>query len=126
MKKKLVLAIFENDPLNRFIYQKMLQRQEDKVSFHIFNTPEEGLELAPSLNFDIAFIDMHLRGEYFGGIGFSNKLKSVSGSTTTIAMTTLIQEGDLERAASGGFEKCVEKPLPFFDLDKLLAEIVYN
>jgi CheY-like chemotaxis protein len=126
MEKKLKIAIFENDPLNRFIYKKMLDPHLDKASFYIFNSPEEGLEMASSINFDIAFIDMHLYGEYFGGISLSKQLKSVSDDTKLIAMTTLIQFGDREHAESNGFMKCLEKPLPFFDFDKLLAGIIYN
>ncbi|MBL7872658.1 MAG: response regulator [Cyclobacteriaceae bacterium] len=126
MEKKLVIAIFENDPLNRFIYQKMSQLQLDKASFHIFNTPEEGLELAAALKFDIAFIDMHLRGEYFGGVSLCKELRAISKQTKMVAMTTLIQQGDIERASSNGFLKCLEKPLPFFDLDKLLEGVIYN
>jgi CheY-like chemotaxis protein len=126
MKKKLVIAIFENDPLNRFIYQKMVNPHMDKASFYIFNSPEEGLEMATTVNFDIAFIDMHLKGEYFGGIPLSHQLKSVSDNTKLVAMTTLIQYGDREHAESNGFLKCFEKPLPFFDLDKLLEGIIYN
>jgi len=124
MKKKVVIAIFETDPLNRFIYQKMLQPQQDRVSFHIFNSAEEGLEKALELDYDVAFIDLHFRGEFFGGLAIVKKLKVVSDKTTMIAMTTLIQQGDIERAKSGGFVKCIEKPLPFFDLDKLLAGII--
>lgn len=126
MEKRIVIAIFETDPLNRFIYQKMLDPQQDKASFYIFNTVEEGLEKAPLLDFDVAFIDMHLRGEFFGGISVLKRLKAISSKTSMIAMTTLIQQGDLERAKSGGFIKCIEKPLPFFDLEKLLVGIINN
>jgi CheY-like chemotaxis protein len=126
MKKKLSIAIFEEDPINRFIYQKMLQPHLDKASIYIFDRPEVGLELGETLNFDIAFIDMHLKGECFGGLSLSKKLKSISDDTKLVAMTTLIQHGDLEQVASNGFMKCLEKPLPFFDFDKLLAGIINN
>lgn len=126
MKKKLVIAIFENDPLNRFIYQKMLKPHMEKASVYIFDSPEEGLEKATEVDFDIAFVDMHLKGECFGGIPLSQQLKSLSDNTRLVAMTTLIQQGDKERAESNGFMKCLEKPLPFFDLDKLLEGIIYN
>lgn len=124
MKKKVVIAIFETDPLNRFIYQKMLEPQRDRVSFHIFNSAEEGLGKAAELACDVAFIDMHMHGKFFGGLDIVKKLKMISDQTTMIAMTTLIQDGDVERATSGGFFKCTEKPLPFFDLDKLLVGII--
>jgi CheY-like chemotaxis protein len=126
MKKKLVIAIFEEDPINRFIYQRMLHPHLEKASIYIFNSPEEGLEMAGTMNFDIAFIDMHLKGERFGGLSLSKQLKSVSNDTKLVAMTTFIQYGDLEHVESNGFMKCLEKPLPFFDFDKLLAGIINN
>ncbi|MBL7876667.1 MAG: response regulator [Cyclobacteriaceae bacterium] len=124
MKKKPVIAVFENDPLNRFICQRMLDLQIEKVSFHIFGTAEEGLEMAKTLKFDFAFIDLHFKGEIYGGVELARELKSISDKTVLVAMTTLIQQRDSERAKSEGFITCLEKPLSFFDIDKLLKEIV--
>jgi CheY-like chemotaxis protein len=123
MKKKPLIAVFENDPLNRFIYQRMLDLQSEKVSFHIFGSPEEGLELAKTGEFDFAFIDLHFKGEIYGGVELAKKFKSISKNTVLVAMTTLIQQRDSERAKSEGFVTCLEKPLSFFDIERLLSEI---
>jgi CheY-like chemotaxis protein len=123
MKKKSVIAIFENDSLNRFIYQRMLDLQKEKVTFYNFSSAEEGLEMAKQTAFDVAFIDLHLHGEQYSGIDLAKKLKIISTKTILVGMTTLIHKGDIELTIAEGFAACREKPLPFYDIDKLLNEI---
>jgi CheY-like chemotaxis protein len=123
METKIVIAIFENDSLNRFIYQRMLDLQKEKVTSYIFNSVEEGLEMSKNVSFDVVFIDLHLRGEQYSGIELAKTLKAISDNSVMVGMTTLIQKGDVERTTEAGFAACHEKPLPFFDLDKLLAGI---
>ncbi|MEQ1587950.1 MAG: response regulator [Cyclobacteriaceae bacterium] len=122
MKKKSVIAVFENDALNRFIYQRMLALQEEKVESYIFTSAEEGLEVAKHVSFDIAFIDLHFQGMH-KGIEVARKLKTVSDKTILVGMTTLIQKGDTELTTAEGFVACLEKPLPFYDVDKLFSDI---
>lgn len=123
MKKKSVIAVFENDALNRFIYQRMLALQEEKVVSYIFTSADEGLEVAKEVPFDIAFIDLHFQGGQYNGIDVAKKLKTISDNTILVGMTTLIQKGDTELTIAEGFVACLEKPLPFYDIDKLLSEI---
>jgi len=123
MEKQIVIAVFENDSLNRFIYQRMLDLQNERALAYIFNTVEEGLEMAGNVSFDVAFIDLHLRGEHYSGLELAKKLRALSESTIMVGMTTLIQKHDVERTSKAGFVACLEKPLPFFDLDKLLTGI---
>lgn len=123
MKKKSVIAVFENDVLNRFIYHRMLSLQEEKVAFYIFTSAEEGLEVAREVSFDIAFIDLHFQGPQYNGVEVAKKLKTISNRTILVGMTTLIQKGDTELTTAEGFAACLEKPLPFYDIDKLLSEI---
>lgn len=126
MKKKRVIAVFENDSLNRFIYQRMLALQEEKVVSYIFTSAEEGLTLANEVPFDIAFIDLHFQGAQYNGVEVAKKLKNISDKIILVAMTTLIQKGDTELTTAAGFAACLEKPLPFYDIDKLLLEIGFT
>lgn len=123
MIKKSVIAVFENDALNRFIYQRMLALQEEKVTFYIFTSVEEGLDTARQISFDVAFIDLHFQGLQYKGIEVAKKLKNISDKTRMVGMTTLIHKGDTELTIAEGFVACLEKPLPFYDIDKLLKEI---
>lgn len=123
MEKKLVVAVFENDALNRFIYQRMLNLQSEVVTAYIFENPEAGLERSHSVKFDLAFIDLHLRGELFGGVALARQLQSLIKDIRLVAMTTLIQEGDLEQSKRAGFMTLLEKPVPFYNLSELMADI---
>jgi len=115
MKKK-VIAIFEDDPVNRFIYQQIFQDMED-VEAHIFDNPEVGISAAHQTTFDVVFIEIHFWGN-FGGISILNKLKNVtSDHTTFVAMTALLQQGDLETILTSGFSLCFEKPVVFSEID---------
>ncbi len=121
MKDKLVIAVFENDDLNRFIYQRMFDLQRDHITYFIFDNPEDGIIRAQEIALDVAFIDLHFRGEPFSGLAVANRLKAISSTIDLIAMTTLVQEGDWDRAKQVGFNKLLEKPIPFYDLKKLLS-----
>ena len=115
MKKK-VIAIFEDDPVNRFIYQRTLSRRDD-VEVHLFDNADIGIAQAKEIRFEIVFIEMHFWAS-FGGISILSKLKPVTDqSTIFVAMTAFLQEGDLEHAFASGFNMCIEKPVIFSEMD---------
>jgi CheY-like chemotaxis protein len=111
--KNTVVAIFEDDQTNQFVYEKIFAQHESSIQVYIFNTPEEGLEMAKQIQFDVVFIEIHF-WESFGGISILNTLKNMSQEyIIAVGMTSLLQEGDLERAVSAGFAICLEKPIAF-------------
>ena len=117
MNKK-VIAIFEDDHVNRFIYERIFQGRDD-VTIHIFDAPEKGIAKASEISFDIVFIEIHFWGN-FGGVNILSKLKEVlPPQTTFVAMTALLQRGDLERILGSGFQMCIEKPIVFSEMDLL-------
>jgi CheY-like chemotaxis protein len=114
--KKIVIGIFEDDAVNRFIYERLLLTRND-VEVHMFDDPEKGVAAAKQVHFDIAFIEIHFWGT-FGGVNILNKLKkNVSAPMTTVAMAAFIQDGDRERILGSGFDFCLEKPISFSSLD---------
>ncbi|MCW5910882.1 MAG: response regulator [Cyclobacteriaceae bacterium] len=120
MKKKIVIGVFENDALNRFIYQRMVNLQPGKVDAHIFESHENVNDQVQEVNPDILFIDLHMHGEYLGGIEWLKTMKRMLPHTRFVAMTTLLQKSDNEVAVNAGFVRCIEKPLPFHNLEELL------
>lgn len=113
--KKTVVAIFEDDLVNRYIYEKMFRVRED-ITLHIFDHPEKGIEAFKTTSFDVVFIEAHFR-ENFGGLRILETLRPVSGNQTVfIAITSLLQKGDLERLMGAGFMMCLEKPIVFDDI----------
>ncbi|MFZ6012744.1 MAG: response regulator [Bacteroidota bacterium] len=112
--RKSVIAIFEDDKVNRFIYKKIFEQMEDKIEGYVFETPEKGFAVAKEVEFDVVFIEIHYRGENFGGIPILEELKKVSSrEMIAIATTSLLQDGDLEKIIPSGFTMCMEKPMAF-------------
>lgn len=126
MKKKLVIGVFENDSINRFIYKRMVKLQPNTVDAHIFENHNEGIEKVQEINPDILFVDLHMHGEHLGGIEWLRSMKLVLPHTRFVAMTTLLQHNDKETALNAGFTMCVEKPLPFYDMEMLLKQVSDN
>lgn len=126
MKKKLVIGVFENDSLNRFIYNRMVKLQPDLVDAHIFENHDEGVEKVQEIKPDILFVDLHMHGEHMGGIEWLKTMKLALPHTRFVAMTTLVQKDDREIAISAGFTLCIEKPLPFYDMELLLKQVSNN
>ncbi|MBX2896326.1 MAG: response regulator [Cyclobacteriaceae bacterium] len=126
MKKKITIGVFENDSINRFIYKRMVKLQPGKVDAHIFENHEEGIEKVQQLKPDVLFVDLHMHGEYLGGIEWLRTMKLVLPHTRFVAMTTLVQKNDQETALNAGFTMCIEKPLPFYDMERLLKQVSDN
>jgi CheY-like chemotaxis protein len=41
--KNTVVAIFEDDQTNQFVYEKIFAQHDSNIQVYIFNTPEEGI-----------------------------------------------------------------------------------
>lgn len=115
--KKTVVAIFEDDVVNRFIYERLFTDRRENTELYIFDNAEKGIEMARTIPFDVVFIELHF-WRTFGGIAILKKLKEVCPpELIAIAMTALLQKGDLEFIMSSGFTLCVEKPILFKEAD---------
>jgi CheY-like chemotaxis protein len=115
--KKTTIAIFEDDVVNRFIYERLLNRRKDELQVHIFDTPEKGIALAREVTFDIVYIELHF-WETFGGLAILKRLREICPKEMiAVAMTSLLQEGDLEYILAAGFNLCLEKPVVFSSMD---------
>jgi len=123
--KKITVGIFESDKVNRFIYEKTFDRHKDKVDLFLFDNPEKGLEIAKSIAFDIVFIDLHFWGEDFAGLSILSRLRTTSSKDVfAIAMTSLLQKGDVERTMEAGFGLCLENPVALTKLEQLSAHLL--
>ncbi|MBX2900733.1 MAG: response regulator [Cyclobacteriaceae bacterium] len=122
MKKKVIVGVFENDSLNRLIYKRMVSLQPGVIEAHIFEDHQVGSEQVHQIKPDLLFVDLHMHGEYLGGVEWLKNAKELLPNTRFVAMTTLMQKDDTLLATEAGFTRCVEKPLPFHDLEKLLED----
>ena len=123
--KKITVGIFESDKVNRFIYEKTFDRHKDRVDLFLFDNPEKGLAAAKDIAFDIVFIDLHFWGEDFAGLSILHRLRATSSRDVfAIAMTSLLQEGDVERTMKAGFGLCLENPVALTKLEQLSAHLL--
>ena len=120
--KKTTVAIFEDDHVNRYIYEKLFNTIVSEIQIHVFDNPEKGISMSKQTPFDVVFIEVHF-WENFGGIEILNKLKGASDRPMlAVAMTSLLQQGDLEMITSSGFALCLEKPVAFDRIMPLLEK----
>lgn len=113
--KKTTVAIFEDDLVNRYIYEKMFKTRED-IDLLIFDNPQKGYEMLKGTRVDVVFIEAHFH-ENFGGIKILRELRSgITSNPVYIAITSLLQKGDLELLVDAGFVMCLEKPIVFNEI----------
>jgi DNA-binding response OmpR family regulator len=119
--KNTVVAIFEDNQVNCFIHERLFNYVKDPVECYLFDNPEKGYEKAKQVDFDIVFIEIHFWGGNFLGIDILQKLKSIqSKDFLAVAMTSLLQEGDMALILEAGFMMCIEKPLIYKEINTLI------
>jgi CheY-like chemotaxis protein len=105
------IGVFEDDLVSRFIYDRMFRLKSGDVDWTIFDNPEKGFAHALKSPFNIVLIELHF-WEDFGGFEILDRLKQICGpDLISIAMTSLLQQGDVEKALAAGFTMCIEKPV---------------
>jgi CheY-like chemotaxis protein len=115
--KKIKIAIFEDDKIDGFIYDQLLKRHDEKLEFSIFNNIEKGIEQVKQMEFDIILIELHFWGQNLGGLAILKKIKEVcSANVIFVALTSLLQDKDLEEIMKAGFSMCLEKPVSSADI----------
>lgn len=116
--KNTVIGIFTDGDIEKYIFEKAFQKYGHKAEVHIFNTPEPGFRMAHETGFDIVFIEIHYWGETYGGFSILKQLNDISpGKMVAVGLTSLMQEGDLEKIIMAGFQICIEKPIVMESLD---------
>jgi CheY-like chemotaxis protein len=121
------IGVFVDDRIEQAIYERAFQKLEHKVQGYVFSSLEPGIEAAKYTPFDVVFIEMHFWGESFGGISVLDQIKKATGKNViAIAITSLLQEGDVEKIIRGGFSMCIEKPVSIDALQLFCSGSAYN
>lgn len=119
--RKLVVGVFEDNEINRFIWTNLLNTHAEILEGHIFETIEQGISAARTTVFDVMIIETHFWGQCFFGLDILARLKEVcKHAFIPIATTALLQEGDWEKILNGGFTTYMEKPLSIQHIESLL------
>jgi CheY-like chemotaxis protein len=118
-----VVGVFVNDKVEHFIYAKNIERLGSRTECHFFTNLHDGVPSAIHHAFDVVVIDLHFSGENFGGISILKHLKDRSDKKMlAVAITPLLQKGDLETVMDAGFSFCIEKPVAYEALEVLLRK----
>jgi CheY-like chemotaxis protein len=119
--RKSVVGVFVNDKVEHFIYARNLERLGSRTECHFFTSLDVSATLATDIHFDVVLIDLHFSGENFGGISILKYLKTNSPKKMiAVAVTPLLQTGDVETVLDAGFSMCLEKPVAYEALQMLL------
>jgi CheY-like chemotaxis protein len=119
--KDTVIAIFEDDKINCFIHERLFNFVKAPLKCYLFDNPQKGYEAANQIEFDIVFIEIHFWGSNLSGLEILKELKKIqSKSFIAVAMTSLLQDGDVEKIMASGFTMCIEKPLVFSEISGLV------
>jgi len=122
-----VIGVFVDDRIEQAIYEKAFQRLEHKVEGHVFTTPEQGIEAMKLMKFDVVFIEIHFWGENFGGISILQQVRALTNNRIIpIAVTSLLQDGDLEKIIGAGFMMCIEKPITIESFQLFCGDTMEN
>jgi CheY-like chemotaxis protein len=107
------VGIFEDDKIDLFLYQQTLEKMNPMFDGIFLKNMEEGIEAASKGLFEILIVDVHFFGDNIG-LDILQRLRRASPKEfIAIAVTPMLQEGDLERILAAGFNLCLEKPYAF-------------
>jgi CheY-like chemotaxis protein len=110
------IGVFESDLADQFLYKQALLNRNEPVEFAFFKSVNDASLAVGNGEVDILIIELHYLGSNMG-LNILQRMKAIAPyEFTAIAVTSLLQEGDLERIFRGGFHACVEKPFIFEQL----------
>lgn len=114
------IAIFEDNEIDRFIFESNLRLVNFPVEFFIFNNPDDGIATAQRIPFDLVIINIHFWGTEYGYVILEEFQKGIAIQPRFIAVSAFVHEKDSVNIQLRGFEAIVEKPLIYAELQLLL------
>jgi CheY-like chemotaxis protein len=124
MKNKINIGIFEDDAIDRFIYDRVLNKLSDHITYTIFDSVESACELVQQQQFDMIMVNYHYKSSRVG-ITIMNRLREVSSKHfVAIAVTPMLQKDDVELIIESGFSRIMEMPLLFEKIHDLICPLI--
>ena len=120
MLKPYRIAIFEDSEIDRFILESNLRLIDFPVEFFIFKNPNEGINAAQSISFDLVIINIHFWGTEYGYVIHEEFQKGIIIPPRFIAVSAFVHEKDSFNIQLRGFDAIIEKPLTLFNIQLLL------
>lgn len=125
--RQLNILLAEDNPVNRVLAQKLLQKQGHKIT--CANNGKEAVQLweqNASQHFDIILMDVQMpEMDGLQATGYiRNKEKQFGQHIPIVAMTAHAMKGDRERCLDGGMDGYISKPITPGGLAKVIEEVL--
>jgi two-component system, NarL family, response regulator LiaR len=102
------VAIVEDNPDDRELFRRSVERSPDLSCVGTFITGEEALRVLPSLLPDLVLMDIHLPG--INGIECMNRLRKILAEVKVVVVTSERDDDYLFEALRNGADGYVTKP----------------
>ncbi|WP_138493602.1 PAS domain S-box protein [Paenibacillus pinistramenti] len=114
------ILLAEDNPVNRLVMSKMLERMGQKVT--VVTNGKEAIEAVQREPFDIVFMDLHM--PVLNGLDASQIIKRnlKEKSPRIVAVTANALKGDREKCLDAGMDEYISKPVKREAVLKLLRQ----
>ncbi len=123
-KRRLRILLVEDNPVNRAVAARMLERRGHKVT--IAHTGREALDLTRARAFEVALMDLQM--PEMGGLEATAAIRERERTTgkhlKIVAMTAHAMKGDRERCLAAGMDGYLAKPIQAKDLFEVLDGVL--
>jgi len=116
------IAIFEDNAIDRFIYERTLEQLPFAYDARIFQTPDEGLHNAHYMEFDLVIIHTNFWGTNYGFQILSEMKKICRNNPVFLATSSYLPEDEMNRILAKGFTNAYEKPVIFSHFEDILSQ----
>ena len=121
-KEEINVLIVEDEVVNRFIAEQLLEKVDMKINILVANNGKEGVEKV--MNEDVDFIFMDLQMPIMNGYEATdiirNLNKGTKSSTPIVALTAHTQNSERIKCKEYGMNDFLTKPYTIEDLEKVI------
>ena len=113
------LLVAEDNPTNRKLIARMLQRMGHRV--YLVTNGQEAIDAVRTGDFDAVLMDVQM--PVLDGLEACRRLRAEGATVPVVALTAAVLREDRERCAAAGMDDLVSKPVSPADLQRVLARV---
>src|SRR5207247_459148 len=123
-KRRLNILLVEDNPVNRAVAVRMLERRGHKVT--VAHTGREALDLSRARPFEVALMDLQMpeRGGLEATAAIRERERATGKHLPIVAMTAHAMKGDRERCLAAGMDGYLAKPIQAKDLFEVIDGVL--
>jgi len=115
------ILIIEDNTATLFLLKRILRITDCEISH--FSRAEQALKALPTIEPDLALVDIQLAGQKTG-LDFIRHLRESGSNIPIIAMTAYALDGERKKCMDAGCNEYVAKPFNVGDLTELIQKHV--